>query len=187
MACVCGRKRSGTAMRQIMIGSAALLSMTLGAEAAPGALIGKSITVSWTETRSQRDAGEAAFRPVSIPYTLTVYFGTGGHVFKRIFALAASRRTSGSDDKVGGGGGPNVSFSGNTLVATNSFGGAARRIQVTFDGGFSGCSAQVVTAKVAGAKTAMVKSIATGGMVEFESVSAGSATCAIAQGNPFAN
>jgi hypothetical protein len=168
-------------------GAVALVCLPLAAAAAPNALIGKSVTVSWNETRSQRDVGEPAFKPVSIPYTFTVYFGTGGHVFKRIFAVAASRRASGADDKVGGGGGANVSFSGNTLVGTNSFGGAARRIQVTFDGGFSSCSAQVVTAKLAGAKTATVKSIATGGMVEFESVSAGSATCSIAQGNPFAN
>jgi hypothetical protein len=175
-------------VRKIVVGVVALLSVPPGAAAAPpGALIGKSITVSWNETRSQRDVGvESAFHPVSIPFTFTVYFGTGGHVFKRMFAVAASGRTSGAEDKVGGGGAA-VSFSGNTMVGTNSFGGAARRVQVTFDGNFSSCSAQVVTAKLAGAKTAVVKSIATGGMVEFESVSAGSASCSIAQGNPFAN
>ncbi len=175
-------------MRKVVVGIfALLLSTSPGAAATPGALIGKSITVSWNETRSQRDVGvETAFHPVSIPFTFTVYFGTGGHVFKRMFAVAASRRTSGADDKVGGGDAA-VSFSGNTLVGTNSFGGAARRIQITFDGGFSSCSAQVVTAKLAGAKTAVVKSIATGGMVEFKSVSSGAASCSIAQGNPFAN
>ena len=174
-------------MRKIIAGAAAFLCMPLGAEAAPSGLIGKSITVSWNETRSQRDVGtEAAFHPVSIPFTFTVYFGTGGHVFKRIFAMSASGRASGAQDKVGSGGAA-VSFSGNTMVGTNSIGGAARRIQVNFDGNFSSCTAQVATAKVAGAKTAAVKSIATGGMVEFESVSAGAATCAIAQGNPFAN
>jgi len=174
-------------VRKIVLGIVALLSIPFGAAAAPGGLIGKSITINWNETRSQRDVGvESAFHPVSIPFTFTVYFGTGGHVFKRVFAMAASGRTSGSEDKVGGGGAA-VSFSGNTMVGTSSFGGAARRIQVTFDGNFSSCSAQVVTAKLAGAKTAVVKSIATGGMVEFESVSAGSASCSIAQGNPFAN
>jgi hypothetical protein len=175
-------------MMKFAIGAVALVCLPFAAEAAaPNALIGKSVTVTWNETRSQRDVGvESAFHPVSIPFTFTVYYGTGGHVFKRVFAVAASRRGSGSDDKVGGGGAA-VSFSGNNMVGTNSFGGAARRIEITFDGNFSTCSAQVVTAKVAGAKTAVVKSIATGGMVEFESVSSGSATCAIAQGNPFAN
>ena len=175
-------------MRKIVVGIVGLLWTPLGAVAAPSALIGKSITVSWNETRSQRDVGvETAFHPVSIPFTFTIYFGTGGHVFKRVFAVAASGRASGAVDKVGGGGGMAVSFSGNTLVGTNSIGGAARRAQITFDASFSSCSAQVVTAKLAGAKTAVTKSIATGGMVEFESVSAGAASCSIAQGNPFAN
>lgn len=107
-------------MKRFATGVAALACWPLAAAAAPDALTGKSVTVSWNETRSQRDVGEAAFKPVSIPYTFTVYFGTGGHVFKRIFAVAASRRASGADDKVGGGGGANVSFSGNTMVGTNS-------------------------------------------------------------------
>jgi hypothetical protein len=175
-------------MKRFAIGAVVLACWPVTAEAAaPNALIGKSVTVSWNETRSQRDVGaESAFHPVSIPFTFTMYYGTGGHVFKRMFTVAASRRASGSEDKVGGGGAA-ISFSGNKMIGTNSFGGAARRIEITFDGNFSSCAAQVVTAKLAGAKTAVVKSIATGGMIEFESVSAGSASCAIAQGNPFAN
>jgi hypothetical protein len=147
--------------------------------------------VNWAETRSQRDAGEQAFRPVSIPYTFTVYVGTQGTVFKRIFAVAASRRASGSEDRVGkaapDGGTASATWSANGLSATNTFGGAARRMQVTFDAAFSSCTAQVTTAKLASEKYVRVKSIATGNYVEFESVSAGAATCAIATGNPFAN
>src|SRR5438128_1906958 len=46
-----------------VVGLVAMLPV--GATAAPREFYGKSVTVTWTETRSQRDAGEAAFRPVS--------------------------------------------------------------------------------------------------------------------------
>ena len=180
-------------MRRVVFAAIAVLAPATAALAAPPrALYGKHVVVTWTETRSQRDAGEAAFRPVSIPYTLTFYVGNEGHVFKRIFAMAASRKASGSQDWVGNKPGGDVSaasvtFSGNSLTATSSFGGAARRMQITFDGNFSGCSAQVTTAKLSSAKSVAVRSIATGGTVEFESVSAGAATCSVGEGNPFAN
>ena len=135
-------------------------------------------------------AGETAFRPVGVPYVYTVYVGTEGNVFKRM--TVSGGRASGSQDRVGTKASGNVSantanFSGNTLIATASFGGAARRIQVTFDGNFSSCSAQVTTAKLASAKSVAVKGLVTGATIEIESVSAGAASCSVGQGNPFAN
>jgi hypothetical protein len=158
-----------------------------GAMAAPRALYGKSVKVSWTETRSQRNPGETAFHPVGLPFVLTFYVGTEGHVFKRLFSVGSTGKARGSQDKVGGGGngGGASSFSGNTLTVTSAFGGAARRMQITFDGNFSGCTAQVITGKLSGAKSATVRSVATGNMVEFESVSAGPASCAVSEGNAF--
>lgn len=159
---------------------------------APRGLYGKHVKVSWTEARSQRNAGQTAFHPVSIPYVFTFYVGTEGHVFKRLFAIGSTGRAQGSQDRVGNErsgdiGATSANFSGNTLTSTNSFGGAARRMQIIFDANFSSCTAQVTTAKLASAKSVAVRSIATGGMVEFESVSAGPASCSIGQGNPFAN
>ncbi len=179
-------------MRKMIFVALAIALAPASVHAAPRELYGKNVVVNWTETRSQRNAGEAAFHPVSIPFTLTFYVGNEGHVFKRLFAVAATGRTSGSQDRVGKQPTGDISasassFSGRTLTATSSFGGAARRIQITFDPNFTGCSAQVVTAKLSGAKFAAVRSIANGTTVEFESVSAGSASCAVGQGNPFAN
>lgn len=160
--------------------------------AAPRGMYGKHFKMTWTETRSQRIAGQTAFRPVSIPCTYTVYVGTEGKVFKRMSVVSSTGRASGSQDRVGTKPSGNVSantasFSGNTLIATASFGGAARRIQVTFDGNFSSCSAQVTTAKLASAKSVAMRSIASGATIEIESVSAGAASCSVGQGNPFAN
>ncbi len=72
------------------------------------------------------------------------------------------------------------------MTATSSSGGLGRRIKITLDSGFAGCSAEVLTGKT-GAGPARVISVATGNTVEFESVSAGAAACSVQSGNAFAN
>jgi hypothetical protein len=168
----------------------ALIASTFTALAAPQSFYGKTLRVSWTETRSQRDAGETAFKPVSLPFTYSVYVSSKGELFKRMTSISSTRRATGQKDRVGtAGSGPEgagrVSFQGNTMISTMSSGGLGRRIRITFDGG-SSCSAEVISGK-AGAGATSVRSIATGAMVEFESVSAGSASCAVQDGNAFAN
>lgn len=170
----------------------ALLTASVPAFAqAPAALRGKSISVTWTETRSQRDAGETAFRPVSLPYDFTIYVSSEGRAFKRTTSISASRRQTGTKEGVGAGratpeGATETQVRGTTIVQTSTSGGLGRRIQITMDSSYSSCSATVTTAKQSGQKVAAVRSIATGGMVEFESVSAGPATCSIRAGNAFA-
>jgi hypothetical protein len=81
-----------------------------------------------------------------------------------------------------------MQFVGNTIVAsTGQAGGFGRRIQITLDSGFGSCSAQVISGKSPGKKIAAVKSVATGNMVEFESISAGPASCSVQAGNAFAS
>jgi hypothetical protein len=159
---------------------------------APAALRGKSITVSWTETRSQRDAGETAFRPVSLPFDFTVYVSSEGRAFKRLTSQSASRRQVGSNEGVGSGraradGAVATQVTGTSIVHNVSSGGLGRRIQITMDSSYSSCTAQVVTGMRAGAKVVSTRSVATGNTVEFESVNAGSASCSIRAGNAFAN
>src|SRR5579859_6193804 len=77
----------------------------VAAAAAPSQLYGKSVTVKWTETRSQRAVGqEPAFHPVSLPFTMTVYVSSEGHIFRRISAITANGRQSGAKDRVGASG-----------------------------------------------------------------------------------
>jgi hypothetical protein len=77
-----------------------------------------------------------------------------------------------------------VSFQGNTLVAVQQIGHGegARRILVSFDGGYSSCTAQVVIGKTAGAE----KISRTGGKPDLYGVKAGGASCAVKNGNVFA-
>lgn len=162
------------------------------ASAAPQGLYGKSITISWNEARSQRDGQAGPFRQVTVPYVHTYYISSQGRVFVRSQAKGGSGASFGTVNSVGHDApkgfadARNIAFKSNGMTITTAFGGAGRHIDVTFDGGFAGCSAHVVTAKQSGAKTAVVRSISTGSNVEFESVSAGAASCSIANGNAFA-
>lgn len=165
-------------------------AMTGPAHAAPPKeLYGKSITVSWLETRSQRDGQSGPFKPVGLPFTNVYYISSEGRLFVR--SSTRSPGGAGAVDRVGASGGNaagdarNVTFSGNRIVSNASFQGAARHTEIDFAPGFSSCTARVITAMPAGAKTAVVRSITTGSNVEFESVSAGPASCSITAGNPF--
>lgn len=167
-----------------------LAAMTAAHAAPPKQLFGKSVTVSWLETRSQRDSQAGpTFKPVGIPFTTVFYISTEGRLFTR--GSARSPGGAGSVDRVGTSGGNsegdarNVSFSGNRIVASTSFQGAGRQTTVTFDPSFSSCTAQVITGMPPGKKSVTVRSITTGNTVEFESVSAGPASCSVTSGNPF--
>ena len=179
-------------MRKLLLGLIAAIAAPACANAAPpSGLYGKSVIVGWTETRSQRNPGDQAFRPMSIPVELSIYVSEKGNIFRRIFSMATSG-AKGAKDRAGasgngGSGAYAVQFQGNSMVANLTSGGYGSRIQVSFDAGFAGCTAQVIAAKQAGAGTIKKISPATGAIVEIESVSAGSASCSIKAGNTFAN
>ena len=173
-------------MKKILV-AALFAAIASPALAAPQGLYGKTVTVTWTETRSQRQMGETTFKPVGLPFTFQLYLSSEGRPFKRLTSVSSSGRRSGTKEGVGSGANASVSYQGNnTVIATNSSGGLGRRVQVTLDSGFSSCSAQVISGK-SGGGVAAVKSVATGNMVEFESVSAGAASCSVQNGNAFAN
>src|SRR5450432_547490 len=54
-----------------------------GATKPPSALLGKSVLLSWQETRIERTARSPNFHPVNGTIKLTIYIGTDGHVFNR--------------------------------------------------------------------------------------------------------
>jgi len=165
--------------------------------APPKQLYGKSVVVSWTETRSQRPVGEQNFRSVSVNLQRSVYVSTAGRVFSRTNASSSGsgarrRGVSGAAENVGtsganfGGGASNVQFQGNSIVMTGGFTASARRVTVNFDSGFESCTAQAITAKEVGAKVGVWRGIGSGRMLEVESVSAGPASCSVKSGNVFA-
>lgn len=168
----------------------AFLGSTLPAQAAPPKqLLGRSVTVSWTETRSQRNAGETEFRSVNANHTLMVYVSSAGRVFSR--QVNSTQGGSGQINQVG------AAREGSYAVATPSFSGqamtivrvgqgGARRVAVAFDAGFSSCSATAGTGFEAG-KTYTSYSPITKRNVEIRSSSVGSVSCSVRDGNVFGN
>jgi len=187
-------------MRTILTSAVAGLVMfaSSGASAAPAQLYEKSVVVSWSETREQTASStmDNAVRTVTRNGEFSVYVSSAGRVFNRqSFSGAGMGRRgqmrSGSSEQVGGEGGGqirNVSFSGRTMTAVAPMQGGARRILVTFDNGFSGCSAQVLTGKGGGESKIRAGSLMNPGVrVEIHSVKTGAATCRVQNGNVFGN
>ena len=155
--------------------------------AAPQALYGKSVVVSWTEQRMQRRQGEGEFRPATRQGEFSVYVGGTGRIFNRASMTNPKRGRSGATERVGDTKNRNVAFEGRSMVVTqHGSTGGARRIAVAFDDGFSSCTAQVIRGKEEGAGAIVARSAITPGRkVEIASVKTTGVSCAVKNGNVF--
>lgn len=153
--------------------------------AAPAALYGKSIIVSWGEGSLQRNVGEPNWRSVSRGVTMSIYISTAGHVFSR--QTNNTRAGTGSTEQVAGQGGKRVPvFSGHEMTMFGPVHGGVRRVSVSFDAGFTSCTATAGFAKEVGRSSFNAVSPIDGRALEIMSVSPGPATCSIRNGNVFA-
>jgi hypothetical protein len=162
------------------------------ANAAPQALYGKSVVVSWQEERQQKLAGEEQLRFIGAAAEFDVYVSDAGRPFSRLrFSVSngRGRLVSGSKDAVAGeGSARNVNFSGNTMTASMPRGaGGALLISVTFDNAFQNCTAHTVSGKGSGVEAAHATSIINGSRVDLYSVKTSGETCRIQSGNLFAH
>lgn len=187
------RSRGVLAKSTIAIGTifCLLLLSNRVAAAVPVQLYGKSIVASWVENRLQRGAGEVQWHSVSIQVAESIYVSTAGHLFTRI--TFGSRRGSGSREHVGGtghsstGGARVTQFQGHSLVSVAVFNAGARQVQIDFDSGFAACTAHVILGKAAGAGTFTLRGTISGVPIEVQSTQVGGESCAIRNGNVFAN
>jgi hypothetical protein len=168
------------------LGALALASLAAApAQAAPQQLIGKSVIISFTENRVQRDGMSPDFRPRSFSGEISVYISSAGRTFSRL-QLTNQRARSGTADRVGNSSAGVTSFAGNTMTMISGGAGGARRTVVTFGAGFSTCEASMVRAKPAGESTIRTKSIINPGMpVEIRSVEVTGISCRVRDGNVF--
>jgi hypothetical protein len=174
--------------------AAAFLVLTAtasGASAAPAQLYGKSVIVSWTENRMQTTDVSPVPQSRSASGQLSVYVSDKGRAFSRVSMSVHSPRgtRSGNRDSVQGeASARSVGFSGNSMTVMAPRGDAgALRIAVTFDAGFSGCSARVISGKTGGAGFTHVHSMVTGRTYDFYSVQTSGESCSIQSGNVFGN
>src|SRR5207237_10448708 len=83
--------------------------------APPKDLYGKSVSITWTETREQRPVGEEAWRQVAGSQTLNIYVSEAGRVFNN---LSYSTRGGSAERKgeIAGSGTRSHEFNGRSLV-----------------------------------------------------------------------
>jgi hypothetical protein len=181
--------------RNIAAACAALLTLmpvVAASAAAPKELYGKSVLISWNETRVQRLVSEEGTRNVAAVGEMTVYVSEAGRPFTRLRYSVVGRKgrlRTGKKDAVSGEGGPPRAFSfrGRTMTLQAKRGrGGALQFTVDFDGGFQGCSASVLAGRAPGGSI-HGKSLITGNRVEILSVEASGASCRIVNGNTFAD
>ena len=162
----------------------ALLSTlaTMSAAAAPAQLYNKSVVITWSESiQEKNEAGQLLNTPLS--RERIAYVSSAGRVFVR---STQSTRSAQKRNEMAPGSAPGtLAFQGNSLVGTAVFAGFARRITVSFDASFSSCSANVVYGRAGGPQK--WKSLDGKQTMEVQSISVGSASCSIREGNLVAN
>jgi hypothetical protein len=153
---------------------------------APAALHGKSVVVTWSEARVQRNLGDKNFRPVFGNQKLSVYISSAGRVFNRF--TNATRAGTGSTEQVAGSGGANrvPSFEGQSMHVMMPFeSGGARHVDVEFSATFGDCSAKVSHEPLPGKAHSLGFSPITKKWIEFESIAPLDPKCALQDGNVF--
>jgi hypothetical protein len=173
---------------------AALITADEAAAAPPKEVYGKSIVVSWFETRSQNVRRGGLQNP-----TISLYVSTAGRIFTRVFVGLGKGRWGfghGGDldtasAEQGPGEGPrgakvsSTEFSGHSLSMTSAFESGARRIAVEFDDRFSSCQAKVVYGKEAGQSSMRPGSVFGGQTVEVRAIEISGVACSVREGNVF--
>ena len=167
---------------------------------APDQLRGKSVIISYFETRVARPEGGGKADTRRAPFTLTLYISKEKHAFNRLSPGRAgnSDQVRGARDDKGstasrditGFATRDVAFDGLKMTVTNAFGArhigcgtGKREISATFDADYTKCTGNVVTT-VEGEYTR--RRLMKGGFEELLSATNDGFTCEVRDGNALA-
>jgi len=172
-------------------GAVTLANLAGAVEAPPQQLLGKSIVVTWSESRIQRDEGEANFKPVHATQKMSLYIGATGRVFSRL--TYTTRRGSGRFEQVqeNSAAAPKSSdrtatFGDQSMTVVQPFQqGGMRRLLINFGDDFDNCSAKVSYVTEPGSQTSSGWSAITKKMVEFKSIRMSGENCSVLGRNVF--
>ena len=162
------------------------LSQVSLASAAPAQLYNKSVKLAWIVSASGRGP-DGKTSTAQIENTRTVYVSGAGRLFIRGAGSFRGRGPQlGRQKEIapGGGSAGTLAFQGNQLVGTAQFEGAAQRVVVSFDPGFTSCNASVVIGKLPGTAKWVAYDNVT---YEILSANVGTVSCSISEGNALAN
>jgi hypothetical protein len=171
----------------LMVASTVLLCSASPTLAAPAQLLNKTLSVSWTSSNLQRAPdGQEHGRQITV--NKTIYISSAGRLFER------SQRTSdtgmrGRKDLTPGdaqlnGQARGLQFSGDRLIGNLAFASGAVQFVVSFSGGFTSCTVNVVQGRSGG--NMRIKGL-DGRMYEILSRTTSGQSCSIRDGNAFAN
>ena len=169
-------------MKAIVASFCSVLFFSVSASAAPAQLQNKSVVIGWSESIQEKDEAGQVIN-TSLNRERVAYISSAGRVFVR--ASTSSRYAQKRNEMAPGANSGTLAFQGNSLVGTSVFAGFARRLTVNFDASFSSCSASVVYGKAGGPQK--WKSIDGSLTYEVLSMSVGSVSCSIRDGNLVAN
>lgn len=167
----------------------ALLAAQVPALAAPAAdLVGKSVTVTWTENRQQRSGGRPEVRNVNVGFSLGIYISSAARPFTRLSAtgpagVSANEQVGGQGESLGGGI-RSVRVDGRSIVLQANYGNFARNLQIDVAQGGGACSAQMSIGKQPGSAPTAFRNTG-GNTIEIHSVTVTGTTCSIQPGNVF--
>jgi hypothetical protein len=184
---------AGLLVACLVLGSASETSA-----AVPRALYGKSLVVSWTESRNQQfPDGTRNQRVVTTAFT--IYFSHAGRKFSKSarltlsrtgnesFATAYSRGPGGSIIKTSNSRYfPVGRFVGHTYVSTVRYENGARQLKIAFDPEFRHCTLDLTFGKEPGAPGLVMRG-SSGRLLMLTSIDISSPSCAITDGNLIAD
>lgn len=166
---------------RLIIAFSLLLAAPAFAGGAPAGALDKTITVTFTAT-GQSKSPEGQVHSFNTQVSRIIYVSSAGRLFMR--HRAANRGHSRGGDFGPGEGRGNFSFEGNRLVGVLPYETGARQITVTFDPGFSSCTANVIEGHSGGV---IRRKGPNGTMYEITGGTTSSVSCSIQSGNAFAS
>jgi hypothetical protein len=181
----------GRRVTEGILGCCFLLAQLVGPAAAiavPAGLLGKSVIISFSTNWVVTLDGDSHTTHLNASHQISVYMSRAGRAFSKVSSVARGFRgltSYGRDtERAPGDKNANVHFEGGTLLVDFKLGSGARRIVVTFDDRYSGCSARVLHGKEKG--TPMRNVNLAGRPQTIHSIEAVSPSCSIKDGNVFA-
>ncbi|SRR6266545_3277669 len=151
----------------------------------PAAAMNKTVTISFTATGSAKSA-DGQTKAFSTSVSRIIYVSSAGRLFMRHVATSGRASRGGDfvpDDPRSGRG--SFHFEGNRLTGVIPYSMGARQVTVSFDAGFSSCTASIIEGHTAGG--VIRRKGPNGVMYEITSATTSSPSCSIQSGNVFAN
>lgn len=168
------------------IGAFAALGIFIGmvdsAHAAPKQLLNKSIVISWADSVYQKYP-DGHMGTATITRQRVAYVSSAGRVFLK--SQNSDRGQQLNREIAPGDQAGSLAFKGDIMVSHVVFNGFARQLTVRFDSGFSSCNVTVVYGRSGGPRT--WKSFDQKRTFEVETITAGSPSCSVREGNAVAS